>query len=155
MNEKFENTTFPGLFCLVFCILLFSELINAQAVAITIHLRGVSESRISLLPLAEINSLKPVKIVQSIKNGETTVLHVPQDNLPGDFVLRFDYKENASSSPYPSEKRIIINDQDLHLWVHPVYCNNADSTYFQDDEIENTTYAMFLDENARQKEMLG
>jgi hypothetical protein len=155
MNEKFENTTTPGLLCLVFCIVLFSELINAQDVAITIHLRGVSESRISLLPLAEINSPNPVAIVQSIKNGETTVLKVPQDNLPGEFVLRFDYKENPTNPPYPSEKRIIINNQDLNLWVHPIYCNNADSTYFQDDEIENTTYAMFLDENARQKEMLG
>jgi hypothetical protein len=156
MNEKFEYTTKAGLFCLVFCTLLFPELINAQDVAITIHLRGVSESRISLLPLAEINnSLKPVAIVQSIKNGETTVLQIPQDNLPGEFVLRFDYKENPADSPYPSEKRIIINNQDLNLWVHPIYCTNTDSTWFQEDEIENKTYAIFLEENARKKEMLG
>jgi thioredoxin-related protein len=94
-------------------------------------------------------------VVENIKNGETNTLTVSLNNLPGDFVLRFDYKENASSSPYPSEKRIIINDQDLNLWVHPIYCNNNDSTWFQKDERENTVYVRFFKESSRQMEMLG
>jgi hypothetical protein len=57
-----------------------------------------------------------------------------KSSLPGEFVLRFDYKENKESTPYPSEKYIFINNQDLELWVRPQYCNNADSTWFQPDE---------------------
>jgi thioredoxin-related protein len=134
-----------------------SLLISAQNrnATITIHLRGVLESKISLLPLAEANAQKPIFVVQVVKNGETTTLLVPEDNLPGEFVLRFDYKENAASTPYPSEKRIIIYNQDLELWVHPIYCNNADSTRFQKDESENTAYTRFLKKSASQMDMIG
>ena len=136
-------------------ILLISESTRSQDVTIIIHLRGVYESKISLLPLSGTNTIKPVTIVDSIKNGETTSIHVSKEYLPGEFVLRFDYKENASSRPYPSEKRIIISSHDLQLWLHPIYCNNADSTWFQKDEIENTTNSQFITENARQMTMLG
>ncbi len=155
MNKNSENTIKPRLFSLVLFIVLFSKLIQGQDITITIHLRGVYESKISLIPLTTVKSLKPISVVENIKNGETNTLTVSLNNLPGDFVLRFDYKENASSSPYPSEKRIIINDQDLNLWVHPIYCNNNDSTWFQKDERENTVYVRFFKESSRQMEMLG
>jgi hypothetical protein len=154
MNKNFENFSIPKLFFLVLFILLFPKLIQAQDITITIHLRGVYESKISLIPLTTFKSLKLISVVENVKNGETTTFVVYKNNLPGDFVLRFDYKESASSSPYPSEKRIIINDQDLNLWVHPIYCNNADSTWFQKEERENTTYVRFLQENNRQKKIL-
>jgi thioredoxin-related protein len=80
---------------------------------------------------------------------------VSKENLPGEFVLRFDYKEKPESSPYPSEKRIIINDQDLELWVSPIYCNNPDSTWFQKDEKENSLFAEFSIENSKKKEKIG
>ena len=155
MNKNFENFSIPKLFFLILFILLFPKLIQAQDITITIHLRGVYESKISLIPLTTVKSLKPISLVENVKNGETTTLLVSRNNLPGDFVLRFDYKENASSSPYPSEKRIIINDQDLNLWIHPIYCNNNDSTWFQKDERENTVYVRFFKESSRQMEMLG
>jgi thioredoxin-related protein len=129
--------------------------VSAQSLTITIHLRGVYESKISLLPLSGKSAATPIVVVQVVKNGETTTLSIPKENLPGEFVLRFDYKENSPSTPYPSEKRIIIYNQDLEMWVHPIYCNNADSTWCQKDERENTAYVRFLQENARQKEMLG
>jgi thioredoxin-related protein len=128
---------------------------QAREVAINIHLRGVFDSKITLIPLSGANTTKPIAVVEMVKNGETTTIQVPNDNLPGEFVLIFDYKENASSTPYPAEKRIFIYDQDLQLWVHPVYCNNSDSTWFQIDERENTTYVQFLRESTRQKELLG
>lgn len=136
-------------------IVLFSESTQALDTTITIHLRGVYESKISLLPLTGANTIKPIAAVEMVKNGETTTIQVSKDYLPGEFVLRFDYKEKASSAPYPSEKRIIIYNQDLDLWVHPIYCNNGDSTWFQKDERENTAYSRFLKENAKQKAMLG
>ena len=139
-----------------FCLfILFSFSALAQNATISIHLRGVSESKITLLPLSGTNALKPIVTVERVKNGETTTLQVPNENLPGEFVLRFDYKEKTTSTPYPSEKRIIVYNQDLQLWIHPIYCNNADSTWFQKEERENNAYAGFLKENAKKKNMLG
>jgi len=43
----------------------------------------------------------------------------------------------------------------LELWVSPIYCNNADSTYFQANERENSAFVRFSNENAKQKEQLG
>ena len=124
-------------------------------VYITIHLRSVYESKISLLSLSDRGTYVSSIEMPGIKNGETTTLSVPGKSLPGEFVLRFDYKEKDSSTPYPSEKYIFINDQDLQLWVSPIYCNNADSTYFQANERENSAFAWFSNENAKQKEQLG
>ena len=142
-------------FILLYLLILVPEFSVAKEIVFTIHLRGVSDSKISLIPLAGTNALKAVFVIDGVKNGESAILNIPANYLPGEFVLRFDYKENKASTPYPSEKRIIINNQDLDLWVHPIYSNNPDSTWFQKDEKENRTYSGFLKENTRQKEKLG
>ncbi len=141
----------------VFQMLAFTLHSAAQArdVAITIHLRGVYESKISLLALSVSKTFKPIVEVTGIRNGETTKISVPKDKLPGEFVLRFDYKEKESSTPYPSEKNIFAYEQDLELWVSPTYCNNGDSTRFQPGELENATFVQFSKENGKQKEKLG
>lgn len=114
-----------------------------QDVVIKINLRGVAESKITLLPLTGTNALKPLIERSDIKNGETTILSVYKTQLPAEFVLRFDYKEKINSTPYPSEKHVFISTQNLELWVNPMYCNNNDSTWFQNDEKENTLFAQF------------
>lgn len=150
--NRFEELT-----KLITLILLIFSFVSTQAQnkQITVHLRGVYESKISLLPLSGPNTLKPILVLEGIKNGGAAVLKVPDENIPGEFVLRFDYKDNLTSTLYPSEKRIIIYNQDLELWVHPVYCNNPDSTWFRKDERENTSYARFLVENSGKRAMLG
>lgn len=127
----------------------------AQGLKIAIHLRGVYESKISLVSLSGTKQSKPIAEAQKIKNGVTALLQVSKEFLPGEFVLRFDYKEKKESTPYPSEKRILINNQDLELWVSPVYCNNPDSTWFSKDERENAAFALFSKQINRQKEKLG
>ncbi|MCC6599895.1 MAG: redoxin domain-containing protein [Crocinitomicaceae bacterium] len=82
-------------------------------------------------------------------------LEIPAQYLPGEFVLRLDYKENEFSQPYPSEKNIYVYNQNLQLWIHPLYSNNPDSTYFQPRERENTVFLQFAKENAVRKESLG
>lgn len=138
-------------------LLNLSFFVSAQnpIVSIKIHLRGVSESKISMMALTGNKAFKTLVEVNGIKNGETTVIQVPKENLPGEFVLRFDYKEKVSSTPYPSEKYLFINTQDLELWVSPMFCNNPDSTWFQKDEKENAAFSSFSEENRLQKEKLG
>ncbi|MCX6277951.1 MAG: thioredoxin family protein [Bacteroidetes bacterium] len=156
MNKHFIHT---GLTIAIAVSLWLSAPFFASAqtrdVTITIHLRGVYESKISVLAMSGSRTFKPVNEVPGIKNGETAKISVLKENLPGECVLRFDYKENESSTPYPSEKNIFINEQDLELWVSPKYCNNLDSSWFQKGEKENTTFVEFSMENAKKKEKLG
>jgi thioredoxin-related protein len=148
-----------NLLCILTLILLHVSTIHVNAqprdINITIHLRGVYDSKISLLGLSASRTFKPITELPGIKDGETAKITVAKENLPGEFVLRFDYRETGSSTPYPSEKYIFINNQDLELWVIPKYCNNADSTRFQKDERENAAYDLFSKENGKQKEKLG
>ena len=131
--------------------------LNAQTrdITITVHIRGVWESKISLLPLSGPNALKPIAESPFVKSGETAIVTVVKDQLPGEFVIRFDYKEKETSTPYPSEKHIFAYSQNLELFINPPFCNNADSTWFQKGEIENTVFVQFSKENFKQKEKLG
>ena len=142
---------------LFICILAAALQLNAQTKDITIkvHLRGVWESKISLLPLSGPNALKPIAESPSVKSGETATVTVAKDQLPGEFVIRFDYKDKETSTSYPSEKHIFAYTQDLELFINPPFCNNADSAWFQKGEIENTVFAQFSKENFKQKEKLG
>jgi hypothetical protein len=89
--------------------------LSAQDITLKINLRGVYESKITLLPLTGNNPLKPIAERTGFKNGETAIISVSKDKLPAAFVLRFDYKEKETSTPYPSEKRIFIYNQNIEL----------------------------------------
>ncbi|MCK9420980.1 MAG: redoxin domain-containing protein [Bacteroidales bacterium] len=158
MKKHFATIGYPTVIFVILILVLalpFKLYAQPHDVTVTLHLRGVFDSKISLLSLSGSKTFKPIIEVRGIKNGETTRLSVSKEFLPGEFVLRFDYKEMESSTPYPSEKNIFINDQDLELWVNPKYCNNTDSTYFQTGERENSAFTMFSKDNGRQKEKLG
>ena len=124
-------------------------------IVITIRIRGVSESNLTLLGRSGSGIFKSFKEIQSIPASEIGRMVIPSEFLPGEFIVRFDYKEKATSTPYPCEKNIFINDQDMELWVNPAYCNNPDSSWFQKDERENTAFAKFSEENSVRKEKLG
>jgi thiol-disulfide isomerase/thioredoxin len=129
--------------------------LSAQDMSLLVHIRGVYESRISLLTITDNGMFKPLREANGIKDGSITSLEIEREYLPGEFVLRFDYKEKQTSTSYPCEKRIFIGSQDIELWVNPKYCNNPDSTYFQPGEAENSTYAAFAGESYKRKEQLG
>jgi hypothetical protein len=155
----------------LFSIIIFSGFFHNQAkamnpvkpdpagihtVSLTIHLRGVYSSKISLMTQKGGSALiQDILVKESVANGDTCTFIVPALYLPGEFVLRFDYKEEETSTPYPSEKSFILNQQDMELWVSPIFCNNADSTKWQDGESENTAMGKFMAENFKQKEKLG
>jgi len=155
MNKHFATKGFL-IFILVSFILAspFHLYSQARDVVITIHMRGVFENNMSLMALNGSQQFKAIAGIQGIKNGETAKLQVAKKNLPGEFVLRFDYKEKKESTPYPSEKRIFISEQDFELWVNPLTCNNPDSTWFQEGERENAAFASFSKQNSLRKEKL-
>lgn len=128
--------------------------VTAQTGQVKVHLRGVQETKVTVQSLTGI-SVKAVAELAGLKGGQTGLLRIPKEALPGEFVLRFDYKENQGSTPYPAERRIVIGNQDLELWVHPKHINNPDSTYFQKGERENAMLATFSAENQQKREKLG
>lgn len=124
-------------------------------VVVTIHLRGVFQSKISMLTLSPSGLFKPGPEIKEVKNGEKSHLEITGKYLPGEFVLRFDYLEKEGSIPYPCEKRIFISDQDLELWVNPMFCNSPDSTWFEKGELENSSFDRFSSASGMKKEQLG
>ena len=141
----------------ILAVFWFPMKLGAQSngVDVVIHLRGVDESKISLMALNEARLFKPIIEVDGIRNGEKTTLQVPRQYLPGEFVLRFDYKEQPGSTPYPSEKSCFIADQSWELYVQPQYCNDNDSTWFQEGEKENTAFMDFSSQSAEKLEEIS
>jgi len=140
---------------IIVAILLFcSTHLFSQNGTLKVHLRGVAESKISIIPLNGIYALKPILEKDSIKNNQVVTITIPASELPGEFVVRFDYKEKASSTPYPSEKEMILTKADVEIWVNPPYCNNSDSTWYQKNEKENTVHLNFTKENSLKKQQI-
>jgi thiol-disulfide isomerase/thioredoxin len=139
-----------------FAFILFQSASGqSQGRSLTFHLRGVAESDISIIPLSGRDAFKAISFQKQVKDGGTARINVPGDYLPGEFVVRFDYKETEESSPYPAEKQVLLAGEDLELWVHPIYSNNPDSTWFQKGEKENTTFAAYQAANSEKRKMLG
>lgn len=132
-------------------LILQSVTCFAQDRILKLNVRGCAETKVTLIPLAGSNALKSILEKTGIRNGETAIIAVPQDQLPGEFVIRFDYKEKENSTPYPCEKHVFIANQNIELWVNPMYCSNSDSAYFQKEEQENALYKQFTTENAKHK----
>jgi peroxiredoxin len=122
----------------------------AKDVTLKIHLFGVYKSKVTILSLAGA-TVKTIVESPAIANGETALVNIPKDYLPGEFVLRFDYEEKAGSTPYPAEKQVFVSNQNLELWARPKALNHPDSTYFQKAEVENTLFRSFSTENEKRK----
>lgn len=140
---------------ILLCLNLNTSAQITRDINIKIHLKGVHTSKITLMPMSGTGAMKPFIEKNGILKGETVVLTVPKDKLPGQFVLRFDYVEKEGSASYPSERYFFIGSQDLEMWAKPKAVNNPDSTYFQKGEKENALFATFSMENAKRKEQLG
>lgn len=142
---------------LIIAILLVYQafIASAQTNEIKIYLRGVSESKISLIPLAGTKAFRPVLELQSVKANTEATLTIPVEYLPGEFVLRFDYKEKPESTPYPCEKHIVVSDQPLAINLNPMYCNSSDSSKFQPNELENDALNRFQSDLGRRMQKIG
>lgn len=117
---------------------------------LTVHLQGVFSAKVSVIPFNGLKALylTPVAEVSDVKNGGTAAIKIPAQYLPGEFVLRIDYRAKEADPPYPAERTIYINNQDVELTVNPPYINNDEKTKFNAGEKENTAYSAFIKENS-------
>lgn len=135
--------------------MLFSFIVLKSQVStdrtIIIHLRGVEESKLTLTPFEGARAINPIVVLEKVKKGIPAKLVIPAKYLPGEFVLRADYIAKLGDTPYPSEKTILVFNQDVEIFMHPMYMNNSDSTTFAFGEQENTINNYFRNENSKKR----
>ncbi len=124
-----------------------SETVPIRGQSLTVHLEDVFDAKITLTPFTGLKAITPIAEVSGVKNGESTVIKIPAEFLPGEFVLRLDYRAKEADSSYPAERIIFINNQDIEIFINPPYIN-SDKTKFNAKERENTTYSAFMKENS-------
>ena len=110
---------------------------------LTVHLQGVFSAKISLIPFKGLKAVKPLAEVLKVKNGESAAIKIPAQYLPGEFVVRMDYRAKQGSHSYPAEKYVFVNRQDINLFINPL----SGSAKFGRNERENTVYNAFMKEN--------
>ncbi len=124
---------------------------DAQGRYVSVTLKEAFDTKVTITPFDGLKAIKAIAEVSGLKTGETARLFIPEQYLPGEFVLRLDYRGEESDHPYPSEKNIFINKQDLAFSINPPYINNSDSTKFNEGEMENTVYGSFMAENGKKR----
>jgi thiol-disulfide isomerase/thioredoxin len=152
-----RNTFFPAVTAVFLFILALSFPLAGQPRNVTfkINLRGVYDSEITLMALSPSGRFAPVIETKPFRPGEDILLNLSSSYLPGEFVIRFDYRVKPADNPYPAEKTVFIGYQDIELSVNPPFSNNPDSTYFQAGEIENAAWSRFSSENKSRKDKLS
>ncbi|MFZ4400896.1 MAG: redoxin domain-containing protein [Bacteroidales bacterium] len=118
---------------------------------VIITLKEAFDTKVTITPFDGLRAVKSVAEFNGLRKGESCKLFVPEQYLPGEFVLRLDYRNKESDTPYPSEKNIFINQQDIELSINPPYCNNGDSAKFKEGEMENTVYNSFMLVNIKKR----
>lgn len=143
---------------ILFITALITTLAFGQDVYLEIKLRGVVSSDISIQPFVKGIAIQPVVKKENVMAGQTVKISVPKQYLPGEFVIRYDYKQLATDQPYPSEQRLIINKQSLKYSVNPPFCNNQDSMRVEaigGVETENSALTAFQQEFSNKQSKLG
>lgn len=118
--------------------------------SLAVHIEEVFDAKVTLTPFTGVKVLSPIAEVASVKKGESTVIKIPAQYLPGEFLLRLDYRAQETDHPYPAERSIYINNQDIEIFVNPPYIN-SEKTKFNAKERENTTYSAFMKENSAKR----
>lgn len=118
---------------------------------ITVYIQEVFDAKVTLAPFEGVKTAKPIGEVLGVKKGASGTITIPAQYLPGEFLLTLSYRTKESDAPYPSERIIYINKQDVELTVNPPYITNDEKTKFNAGETENTVLSSFTKENAAKR----
>ncbi len=140
------------LFSWVLGVLLFG-ITQAQERQLTVSLRGVYDSKITLKAFEGPSYGPALGVRNAVKNGEQVVFNLPADALPGEFLLRFDYRKDDASNPYPGELQLYLNKENITVHANPMYLR-GDSLQLENDT-ENQAWFRFSEESARRQQMIG
>lgn len=135
-------------------LLAVAQLAGAEDTrTLTIRLRGVYDSKITITPFNGVRFSRPLRIQNGIKNGGQVRFEIPEELLPGEFMVRFDYRKAETDTPYPGELQLYLNKENIEVNAHPVYLH-GDSLQVKGDR-ENATWAQFSQNMSQKRQQIG
>ncbi|WP_299578314.1 thioredoxin family protein [uncultured Sunxiuqinia sp.] len=152
MNLKRDNQPIYIFALVLLALLPWSLKASGQGneTKLTIHIRGVYDSKITVTPFENGRYESALKTIDGVQDSVS--LTIPKAHLPGQFLLRMDYRQKATDQSYPSEFVFFMNENDLEIGINPLQ-TQPDSVYLGND-VENTSYFAFLKENATRRQPL-
>lgn len=142
-----------GVMLILFQCQLVGVVSNAAPVKLNIKLRGVYDSKITLTPYDGIRFASPLTVMEGVKSGGEANFVVPDSLLPGEFLIRFDYRGKETDAPYPAEMQLYLNREDVKVGAHPLYLR-GDSLQLTGDR-ENVAWNTFMNKSGQQRQQLG
>ncbi|MBV5281086.1 MAG: thioredoxin family protein [Paludibacter sp.] len=153
MNKDKSKVIQPVAIILFFLFMIVHSGCYAAPRNLSIKLRGVYDSKITLTPFDGLRFASPLAVVPDVKNGGEAHFEVPESMLPGEFLIRFDYRAKKSDAPYPAELQLYINREDIRVGANPLFLR-GDSLLLDGDR-ENKAWFAFMNHNGQQRQQLG
>ena len=125
----------------------------AEPHTLTIGLRGVYDSKITLTPFNGVRTSRPLRIQNEVKSGGQVRFEIPEDLLPGEFLIRFDYRKTETDTPYPGELQLYLNNENIEVYANPMYLR-GDSLKLINDR-ENAAWNNFSEKVGRERQQIG
>lgn len=139
------------LFGLIGAKQVVSQEIKPELYNLTIKLRGVYDSKITITPYVKGKYKTSLKVIPGVTDSAKT--DIPMNYLPGQFLLRMDYRKKKEDNPYPSEFVFFMDKHDLSIGINPLD-TQPDSIDFYDDN-ENPAYNDFMQEDSQRRRQLA
>lgn len=157
--EKMKKQEQIRKYAMVFLTLLFCLVFHTQAMAeqeqdaktLTITIKGVFDSKVTVSRYEQGRYSSPINEIPDVK--DVAVFNVPKDKLPGQFLLRMDYRQNEGDQPYPSEFTFFMSESDLKIEINPLK-TLIDSIDFGGNK-ENPVYYGFMQEDNQYRQQLA
>ena len=119
---------------------------------VIIHLRGVYNSEIKLIPFDGLQYDFPVKERTGVKAGDTVKFIIPEKMLPGEFLFRFGYLTKSGEQPRPAGLNLMIYNEDIEVYANPQYLY-GDSLFLVNDR-ENIIWKQFSEKDKVKRQQI-
>ena len=120
---------------------------------LNVKIRGVYSSKISLSPFNGVKTAEAIAAHDPVAAGEHVLFEVPERFLPGEFLIRFDYKKDADSHPYPSELHVYLNENSITVNANPLYLR-GDSLILGND-VENKAFFAYQQDLSEKRQTIA
>ncbi len=136
-------------------IICYPGLVHGQgrqgAAHVTVRLHGIYDATVTLTPYEKGHFKTALAEIPQVKDDVR--IEIPEAFLPGQFLLRMDYRQKVEDQPYPAEFVFFMNQDDLTLGINPLAVH-PDSIDFGSDK-ENPAYFLFQQENSQRRQQLA
>lgn len=129
-------------FIYIFIIQAIPHLSNAQFIIISPI--GIHSTNVAVYPTYGYSVLHSMAQVASVQRNQTVLMDISSSILPGEFIIRYDYRVRETDSSYPSEQRIMIGVEGVSFEIDPTRASEMTSIRWRSGSLENLTWDDFL-----------